>query len=218
MTAVSSSLMQETSTTPQRSSEVSHTRPRPPEVWHQRRRWRPSVYAATLLERPCWMCYAVFLWWQPQYLQPVDFSQGRLLTMLTQCACMSARILAGAHSVQAAAENQLWCCSAVKMQLFKQEALRRLCGWTLAIISSKQEVELMTLRSQAQGFMSLAGGPGPHVWEIVFCIFTLTKWRTLFFLNLVLFYLIRLSSLVWLVSDMKTVHVAFERLSLFSSV
>lgn len=65
MTAVSSSLMQETSTTPQRSSEVSapvpSSLPRLPDIIAGAD-GRLFMLAGTLPERPCSMCYAVFLW------------------------------------------------------------------------------------------------------------------------------------------------------------
>lgn len=143
-TAVSSSLMQETSTTPQRSSEVSAPVP-----------WSPPtpdiiagaddrlfMLAGSLLERPCSMCYAVFLWWQLQHLQRVDSNQDRPPpdNVNAVCVCLLACVYPCGCTVCAAScrESTLMLSPQEKL-LFKQEALRRLCGWTFAIISASRK-------------------------------------------------------------------------------
>lgn len=101
------------------------------------------------------------------------------------------------------------------MLLFKQETLRRrLSGWTLAIISASRKWNSWPSVLRLRGLCLWRGWswpPSVRNWVLHLIEQNVEN----FFL---LFYVITLSSLVCVVSGFITVHVAFERLSLFSSV
>ena len=91
-------------------------------------------------------------------------------TVNVACVCFVA-VGASSHTssaeVEAAGEDQLWhwfCWKTTRLKklFFKQKALRCLFGWTQLFLASIQEVELMTLGSQARG-LCLWGVSRPDV-------------------------------------------------------
>ena len=162
MTAASSSLMRETSTTLRRSSEVrDRDSPCPPKAW------TVCLYSEPC-ERCCWMCYAVFLWWQPQYRCAQNFKQSCICqgewcmwvwmhahVFIAVCACSYILCV----EVEADAENQLWFCFYWKTTHLKRRILNKSLEmplWVnLLLLALPQEVELMS-------HSSLSGGS--HLW------------------------------------------------------
>lgn len=95
---------------------------------------------------------------------PAGLQTGQPLTLMVNgaCVCMCfvavcAFLYTSSAEVEAAGEDQIWCWFVGKQHdwkscfFFKQKALRCLFGWTQLFLASIQEVELMTLSSQARG-------------------------------------------------------------------
>lgn len=89
------------------------------------------------------------------------------LTMLMQCVIQCVRVCVCLHVYVCFLADALLCRQLERISsdvvpskklLFKHEALRCLFGWTLLLLAPVQEVELTTLSSQAQRFMSLVRG------------------------------------------------------------